>query len=46
VYNYLLRVKTSITVAEELLKSIDRTDLDRSAFIERAARAWSQRRKP
>jgi len=42
-YNYLVRVKTSITLPEELLKSIDRTDPNRSAFIERASRAYLAR---
>jgi len=38
-----VRVKTSITLPEELLKSIDRTDPNRSAFIERASRAYLAR---
>ena len=38
-----MRVKTSITLPEELLKSIDRTDPNRSAFIERASRAYLAR---
>ena len=39
-YNYLVRVKTSITLPEELLKSIDEAGRNRSAFIERASRAY------
>ena len=39
-YNYLVRVKTSITLPEDLLKSIDQADGNRSAFIERASRAY------
>ena len=38
-YDRLVRVKTSITLPEDLLKSIDRADSNRSAFIERASRA-------
>ena len=38
-----MRVKTSITLPEDLLKSIDQTDPNRSAFIERAARAYLAR---
>jgi len=38
-----VRVKTSITLPEELLKSIDRADFNRSAFIERASRAYLAR---
>jgi metal-responsive CopG/Arc/MetJ family transcriptional regulator len=38
-----VRVKTSITLPEELLKSIDRADSNRSAFIERASRAYLAR---
>ena len=34
-----MRVKTSITLPQELLKRIDREDSNRSAWIERAARA-------
>jgi metal-responsive CopG/Arc/MetJ family transcriptional regulator len=40
VSNYLMRVKTSITLPTELLKNIDRTESNRSAFFERAARAY------
>ena len=42
-YNYLVRVKTSITLPGELLKSIDGIDPNRSAFIERASRAYLAR---
>jgi metal-responsive CopG/Arc/MetJ family transcriptional regulator len=42
-YNYLVRVKTSITLPVDLLKSIDRAESNRSAFLERAARAYLQR---
>ena len=38
-----MRVKTSITLPEELLASIDNADQNRSAFIERAARAYLAR---
>jgi metal-responsive CopG/Arc/MetJ family transcriptional regulator len=38
-----VRVKTSITLPEDLLKTIDKTDPNRSAFIERAARAYLAR---
>ncbi len=38
-----MRVKTSITLPEELLDTIDRTDPNRSAFIERASRAYLAR---
>jgi len=42
-YNYLVRVKISITLPEDLLQTIDRTDANRSAFIERASRAYLAR---
>lgn len=35
-----MRVKTSITLPRDLLDSIDREDRNRSAFIERASRAY------
>jgi metal-responsive CopG/Arc/MetJ family transcriptional regulator len=38
-----VRVKTSITLPEDLLKRIDRTDRNRSAFLERASRAYLAR---
>jgi len=39
-YNHLVRVKTSITLPEELLNRIDRVDKNRSALLERAAQAY------
>ena len=39
-YNYLVKVKTSITLPEELLQAIDQTDPNRSSFIEKAARQY------
>jgi metal-responsive CopG/Arc/MetJ family transcriptional regulator len=39
-YNYLVRVKTSITLPEELLGRLDRVDNNRSALLERAALAY------
>jgi metal-responsive CopG/Arc/MetJ family transcriptional regulator len=38
-----VRIKTSITLSEDLLKSIDRTGPNRSAFLERASRAYLAR---
>ena len=38
-----MRVKTSVTLPRDLLASIDRHDQNRSAFIERAARAYLAR---
>jgi len=35
-----VKVKTSITLPDDLLKEIDRTDDNRSAFLERAARQY------
>ena len=35
-----MRVKTSVTLPEELLGEIDRLDSNRSAFLERAARQY------
>jgi metal-responsive CopG/Arc/MetJ family transcriptional regulator len=35
-----VRVKTSITLPPDLPASIDRVDSNRSAFVERAARAY------
>lgn len=35
-----MRVKTSITLPEELLKRLDRVEANRSAVLERAARAY------
>lgn len=39
-YIYLVRVKTSITLPSELLGRLDRIDKNRSALLERAARAY------
>jgi metal-responsive CopG/Arc/MetJ family transcriptional regulator len=39
-YIYLVRVKTSITLPSELLAELDRLDKNRSALLERAARAY------
>jgi len=39
-YNSLVRVKTSITLPKELLGKLDRMDKNRSALLERAARAY------
>ena len=39
-YNYLVRVKTSITLPKELLGRLDRVDKNRSALLERAAMAY------
>jgi metal-responsive CopG/Arc/MetJ family transcriptional regulator len=45
-YIYLVKVKTSITLPDDLLGEIDREDANRSAFLERAARHYlTQRRK-
>ncbi len=38
-----MRVKTSITLPDDLLKIIDQVDSNRSAFIERASRAYLAR---
>ena len=39
-YNYLVRVKTSITLPKALLGRLDRVDKNRSALLERAAVAY------
>jgi metal-responsive CopG/Arc/MetJ family transcriptional regulator len=39
-YIYLVRVKTSITLPSDLLTELDRIDKNRSALLERAARAY------
>jgi len=39
-YTYLVRIKTSITLPKDLLGRLDRVDRNRSALIERAARAY------
>jgi metal-responsive CopG/Arc/MetJ family transcriptional regulator len=38
-----VRVKTSVTLPEDLLARIDRTEANRSVFLERAARAYLAR---
>jgi metal-responsive CopG/Arc/MetJ family transcriptional regulator len=38
--NNLVRVKTSVTLPRELLGKLDRLDKNRSALLERAARAY------
>jgi len=38
-----MRVKTSVTLPADLLKAMDRSDSNRSAFLERAARAYLAR---
>ena len=38
-----MRVKTSVTLPDDLLRRIDREDSNRSAFIERAARVYLAR---
>ncbi|MDP2995932.1 MAG: type II toxin-antitoxin system CcdA family antitoxin [Bryobacterales bacterium] len=38
-----MRVKTSVTLPADLLESIDEVDPNRSAFIERAAKAYLAR---
>jgi len=35
-----MKVKTSITLPEDLLQDIDRVDSNRSSFLERAARQY------
>jgi metal-responsive CopG/Arc/MetJ family transcriptional regulator len=42
-YIYLVRVRTSITLPSELLGRLDRIDKNRSALLERAARAYLAR---
>ncbi len=39
-YNYLVRVKTSVTLPDDLLRQIDRDEPNRSAFFEKAARRY------
>jgi metal-responsive CopG/Arc/MetJ family transcriptional regulator len=39
-YDYLVRVKTSVTLPDDLLRQIDRQNPNRSAFIEMAARRY------
>jgi metal-responsive CopG/Arc/MetJ family transcriptional regulator len=38
-----VRVKTSVTLPADLLATIDQVDANRSAFVERAARAYLAR---
>jgi metal-responsive CopG/Arc/MetJ family transcriptional regulator len=38
-----VRVKTSVTLPADLLATIDRVDTNRSAFMERASRAYLAR---
>ena len=38
-----MRIRTSITLPEDLLECIDRTDSNRSALIERATRTYLAR---
>ena len=38
-----MRVKTSITLPRDLLRDIDRAEPNRSAFLERASRAYLAR---
>lgn len=35
-----MKIKTSITLPDDLLKSIDQADTNRSAFLEKAARKY------
>jgi hypothetical protein len=39
-YNHTVRIKTSVTLPEDLLGRLDRIDKNRSAVLERAARAY------
>jgi metal-responsive CopG/Arc/MetJ family transcriptional regulator len=39
-----MRVKTSVTLPSSLLQEIDQLDTNRSAFLERAARAYLDRK--
>lgn len=39
-YNYLVKVKTSITLPLDLLEAIDHADSNRSSFLEKAAREY------
>lgn len=38
-----MKIKTSVTLSDALLKEIDRVDTNRSAFLERAALAYLAR---
>jgi metal-responsive CopG/Arc/MetJ family transcriptional regulator len=44
-YNYLVRVKTSITLPAELIDRLDRVDTNRSALLEQAALAYLAQRE-
>jgi len=39
-YNHLVKIKTSITLPEDLLQAIDHADSNRSSFLEKAARQY------
>ncbi len=39
-YDYLVRVKTSITLSDEILKRIDQAEPNRSKFLEQAAQHY------
>ena len=39
-YDYLVRVKTSVTLPDDLLQEIDKAGSNRSGFLERAARKY------
>jgi hypothetical protein len=42
-YNYLVRVKTSVTLPDDLLQEIDKAGSNRSGFLEVAANQRDQR---
>jgi metal-responsive CopG/Arc/MetJ family transcriptional regulator len=44
-YDYLVRVKTSITLPAELIEGLDRVDTNRSALLEQAALAYLAERE-
>jgi metal-responsive CopG/Arc/MetJ family transcriptional regulator len=44
-YDYLVRVKTSITLPAELIERLDRVDTNRSALLEQAALAYLAERE-
>jgi metal-responsive CopG/Arc/MetJ family transcriptional regulator len=44
-YDYLVRVKTSITLPADLIERLDRLDKNRSALLERAALAYLAQRE-
>jgi metal-responsive CopG/Arc/MetJ family transcriptional regulator len=39
-YNCIVRLKTSVTLPDDLLEKIDRTNSNRSSFLEQAARQY------